>query len=230
MSALVFSHMLCLTLSRNTPFHPILFLSLSPSHYSFPLPLYKPPPPSISFRLSLSYLHPPERPQSNKEIWSRFLYRIYQTCPEKHMCTLYYKYAFCTQDSFQETDASECIKDWSHSLYRKQKMINKNTSKHRKIRHSHNNTCFGCQLLFLSTKVQAYELLQSFPPSLLPSPPRDHPVCLGTRAPLHWVEMEGTYECVSVCLRMQDNEWEEREEEKKRKGDAHGHCTENTRM
>ncbi len=52
-------------------------------------------------------------------------------------------------------------------------------------------------------------------PSLLPSSPRDHPVCLGTRAPLHRVEMEGTYECVSVCLCMQGNEREEKKEEKK---------------
>ncbi len=69
------------------------------------------------------FLSPTSIPQNahsqTEEIWSRFLYRIYQTCPQKHMCTLYYKYAFCTQDSFQETDASECIKDWSHSLYRK---------------------------------------------------------------------------------------------------------------
>lgn len=115
----------CLGLFTHSSASPTLAILLSTrsfssfSHYSFPLPLHKPPPPSISVGLSLPYLHPPERPQSNKEIWSRFLYRIHQTCPEKHMCTLYYKYAFCTRDSFQETNASECIKDWSHSLYRK---------------------------------------------------------------------------------------------------------------
>lgn len=116
------------THSSASPTHAILLftpsfssfsLPLSPSHYSFPLPLYKPPPPSISVRLTLPCLLPPEHPQSNKEIWSRSLYRIYQTCPEKHMCTLHYKYAFCTRDSFQETDASERIKDWLHSLYGK---------------------------------------------------------------------------------------------------------------
>lgn len=108
-----------LTILLSTP----SFSSLSRSHYPFPLPLHKPPPPSILVGLSLSYLHPLECPQSNKEIWTRFLYRIYQTCPGKHMCTLCYKYAFCTRDSFPEKDASECIKDWSHSLYRKK--INK---------------------------------------------------------------------------------------------------------
>lgn len=85
----------------STPSFSSLSLFLSPSHYSFPLPLYKPPPLSISVQLPLPYLHPTERPQSNKEIWSRFLYRIHQTCPGKHMCTLYYKYSFCTRDSFQ---------------------------------------------------------------------------------------------------------------------------------
>lgn len=68
----------------------LLFLSFSPSHYSFPLPLYKPPPPSISVGLSLACLHPPERPQSNKEIWSRFLYLkpiIPNTSRETHVGT-----------------------------------------------------------------------------------------------------------------------------------------------
>lgn len=86
----------CLGLFTHSSASPILaillstpsFSSLSLSHYSIPLPLYKPPPPSISVGLSLACLHPPERPQSNKEIWSRFLYLIYQTRPEKHMCIL----------------------------------------------------------------------------------------------------------------------------------------------
>jgi len=79
------SRAILLSDSFPTPPFPI---SPSPSHYSFLLPVCKPPPPSISVRLSPPYLHPPERPQSNKEIWSRFLYCIFHTCPEKqHMCT-----------------------------------------------------------------------------------------------------------------------------------------------
>lgn len=60
---------------------------------------------NLSLTFFLPYLHPLERPQSNKEIWSGFLYRVSQTCPGKHMCTLYYKYAFSTGGSFQERRA-----------------------------------------------------------------------------------------------------------------------------
>lgn len=43
----------------------------------------------------------------------------------RNMRALYYKYAFSTWDSFQATDASECIKEWQRSLYRKEKMRKK---------------------------------------------------------------------------------------------------------
>lgn len=104
---------------------PSLFLSLTliiPSFY--PFTNLRPYHSRSDFLFPFS---PPERPHSNKEIWRRFLYRIYQICQEKHMWALGYKYAFCTRDSFQETDASKCISDWLRSLCRKWNKINTNT-------------------------------------------------------------------------------------------------------
>ena len=198
----------------STPSFSSLSLSLSTSPYSFPLPLYKPPPPSISLRLTLPCLHPPEHPQSNKEIWSRSLYRIHQTCPEKHMCILHYKYAFCTQDSFQETDASERIKDWLHSLYGKQKMINTNTWKHRKIRRS-TRQHMAWMSAIISLHWGPTVWTPSIFPFLLPQTPHETTQSAWEQEHLSAsVEMERTYECARVHVWMQDKGREENEQKK----------------
>lgn len=67
-------------------FHPLLFLLFSPSLYSIPLPLYKPPPPSISVGLSLSPASIPRNAHSQTRKYGADSFISYTKHVQRNTC------------------------------------------------------------------------------------------------------------------------------------------------
>lgn len=165
MSALVFSHIPLPHPTRAILLSaPPIFLSLS--HYSFPLPLYKPPPINLSWTSSWN-----AHSQARKHGAHSFISH------PKHIHTntraLYYKYAFCTWDGFQATDASECIKDRQRSFCRKQKKRERKEARPRKTRFGH--TCRAAAIISGHRCLSLEMSLMSPTVAVLPAQNPPHP-------------------------------------------------------
>lgn len=125
MSALVFSHIL---LPHPTPAillsAPLFFF---PPYLSPPLSLFLPSTSlQTSSPINLSWTFS-RNAHSQARKYGADSFISYTKHIHGNMRALYYKYAFCTWDSFQETDASECIKDLTAKLVREIKKMRKKT-------------------------------------------------------------------------------------------------------
>lgn len=100
----------CLGLFTHSSASPSLAILLSNPPFSLSLSLslflpYTSLQTSSPINLSLTFSHLPQSPPKRSTVkqgnMNQIPYQIYQTFPEKHMCTLYYKYMSGTWDSFQ---------------------------------------------------------------------------------------------------------------------------------
>lgn len=163
MSALVFSHIPLPHPFLQSSFPPPPF-PLSPSLIIPSLYLFTNLLPHQSQSDFLAPASIPRNAHSQTRKYGADSFISYTKHVQKNTCA-YYKYAFCTGTVSKRQMPANASKTNGTVHTGNKKMINKNTWKHRKIRCSHNRTCFGSLLLFLSTEVWAYELLPSFPPS-----------------------------------------------------------------
>ncbi len=193
-----FHTFLCLNRSHNPAFHPLLSsLSLSLFLPSTSLQTCSP----INLSWTFSPLHPsprtPKVKQGNMEQIP--VSHIPNMFRETHVhCTINMHSAHGTASKRQMPANASKTDRIVFTGNKNDKLKHMQTQEDKTLKQQHLMFWMPMELLFLSAEVQANELLKIFP-SLLPFPPRDHPVCLGTRAPLHWVRMERTYERVYAC-------------------------------